>query len=391
MSTITKNDYSFKWTTLKSAKFPSLYLFVGIVLVALSYIDDIFPLTKWKQSFDLTDKIGNVFIAFAAVIFLYNFIALTCKRYEKILGDKHKVASMILTSARKGLRILFALITIDIFINILGPNKKYLLMAEDIIHVIIIGAVGWLTIQIIYTIEAVLCEYMKSSDIEDQTRAKNLYTKLHIIKNIATVVIVIVTLATILMSFNSVRSIGISLLASAGFLTAIVGLSAQKTLFSLFSGLQIALTQPIRIGDIVSIDKESGIIEQINFTYVILKLGDKRRMIVPINHFIDKPFENWSHEANSLRSSLHFNVDFMMPIEPLREHLERLLKESTYWDGAAHKLQVANMNNHSVDIRIQVSASNADDLSDLRAEIREKMLAFMQTNYPAFFPQVRQI
>jgi len=207
---------------------------------------------------------------------------------------------------------------INIIITIAGPSKFYLLLANNVLDILIICSVGWIAIQIFYTFEAILYQHMMSLSRHEHIRAKALYTKMHIIRNITTVVIVIITIAAVLMSFSSVRNIGISLLASAGFLTAIIGLSAQKTLFSLFSGLQIALSQEIKIGDIVVIENASGIIEEITFTYVTLKLGDRRRLVVPIHYFVDKPFENWSREVDGLRSSFFLYVDYLLPIEPLR-------------------------------------------------------------------------
>jgi small-conductance mechanosensitive channel len=186
-----------------------------------------------------------------------------------------------------------------------------------------------------------------------------------------------------------VRNIGISLLASAGFLTAMIGIAAQKTLFSLFSGIQIAFSQIIKIGDLVLVNNESGIIEEITFTFVTLKLGDRRRLIIPISQFVEKPFENWSRDEEGIRSSLLFYVDYRMPIEPLRDELDRILTTSEFWDKNAKKLQVANLKERSVELRIQVSAKNADDLSDLKADVREKMLAFIRENYPRYLPRIQ--
>ena len=362
-------------------------LFFGIILIALAYIDDIFPITEYKDVFDLTDKIGNIFIAFAFLTFIYKFTVLLFRRYEKKLFDNHKVASLILTSVRKSLRILFVLAALNIIITLIGPSKFYLIVAHQAITTIIIGSIGWISAQILYTFEAIIYQQMMLADRGHN--AKALYTKTHIIRNIATVVIVLMTIAAVLMSFSSVRNLGISLLASAGFLTALVGLAAQKALFSLFSGLQIALSQPIKIGDIVVIENESGIIEEITFTYVALKLGDRRRMIVPIHYFIDKHFVNWSHDPEGLQSSIVFHVDYTMPIQPLRNHLNSILAASSYWDRKASKIQVANLTENTVELRVQVSAANADDLADLRAEVREKILEFIRENYPDCFPRQR--
>lgn len=378
-----------KHTTLRAAKLPAIYTLLGFILIALAYIDNIFPITEYKDIFDLTDKIGNIFIALAILTFIYKFAVLLFRHSEKKLFEKHRVASLILTSVRKSLRIIFTLAVLNIIITLVGPSKYYLILANQTINTIIIGSIGWIAIQILYTFEAVIYEQMIALTKKDDNRAKALYTKTHIIRNIATVVIILITIAGVLMSFSSVRNIGISLLASAGFLTAIIGLAAQKALFSLFSGLQIALSQPIKIGDIVVIENESGIIEEITFTYVTLKLGDRRRMVVPINYFIEKHFVNWSHDPEGLRSSIVFHVDYMMPIQPLRGHLDAILAESEYWDGKAGKIQVANLTDRTVELRVQVSAANADDLSDLRAEVREKILEFIREYYPHCFPVFR--
>lgn len=386
--TLEKNA-ALKKIMLRAAKLPMVYLLLGMICATLSYTDDVFPLRRYKFIFDLTEKASTIFFALAAATFLYKSIVLMCRASEKSLVEKHAVASLILTSLRKGMKVIYMLAIINIIITIAGPQKFYLILANNILDVMIIGSIGWIAIQIFYTFEAILYQHMVSLSRHEHIRAKALYTKMHIIRNITTVVIVIITIAAILMSFSSVRNIGISLLASAGFLTAIIGLAAQKTLFSLFSGLQIALSQEIRIGDIVVIENVSGIIEEITFTYVTLKLGDRRRLVVPIHYFVEKPFENWSKEADGLRSSFFLYVDYLLPIEPLRIELDRILKASAFWDGKASRLQVSNLTERCVEIRIQISADNADDLSDLRAEVREKMLTFLREEFPSYLPKMR--
>lgn len=378
-----------KRVIMHALKYAAAYLIIGMLLITLSQFDQIFPANNWSNLFALTDKIGDIFIALALMTFVYSVAVLLCRRIESRSEARHPITAHVLATLRKGLRIIYVLAVINIIISIIGPTRTFLIYTNNIINIIIIISVGWIAIQILYTFEAVLYQYMMKLTKADHLRVKALYTKLHIIRNIATVIIVILTIAAILMTFNSVRNIGISLLASAGFLTAIIGLSAQKGLFSLFSGLQIAMAQTIKIGDVVVIENASGIIEEITFTYVTLKLGDRRRLVVPINYFVEKPFENWSREGDSLRSSLHLFVDFMMPLEPVRNELDNILRDSKYWDGKASKVQVSNMTERSVELRIQVSAANADDLSDLRAEVREKILTFIREKFADHFPKVR--
>jgi small-conductance mechanosensitive channel len=378
-----------KTTMLHALKIAVIYLLIGTLLIALSYVDDIFPLLKWKNMFVLTDKIGDTFIALAFATFIYSFAVLLCRRSELKFSEKHPVTCHVLVTLRKGLRIIYVLAIINIIMSIIGTTQTSLVYANNIINIITIISIGWIAIQILYTFEAVLYQQMMRPAKADHLRMQALYTKMHIIRNIATVAIIIITIAAILMSFSSVRNIGISLLASAGFLTAVVGLAAQKGLFSLFSGLQIALSQPIKIGDIVVIENATGIVEEITFTYVRLKLGDRRRLVVPINYFVEKAFENWSHEGESISSSLHIYLDYTIPIEPIRNELSRILHESKFWDGMPSKVQVTNLTERSVELRIQISAPNADNISDLRAEVHEKILEFVRKNYPDHFPKLR--
>lgn len=386
---VAKNNPLLAQLLLRAARLPLIYFVLGFLLTTSSYIDELLAVTNYESVFSIADKLGNFFFAMAIATFIYNFVILACRKYEEKKSSSHKVSTHIASVFRKGLRIIYFLVVINIIITLIEPSQVYLNAANSIIKTTIIASIGWIAIQILYTAETVLQHKMLGHTHLDHSRAKTLYTKMHVFRNIATVLIIIITTAAILMSFSGVRNLGISLLASAGFLTAIIGLSAQKTLYSLFSGLQIILSQAMKIGDIVVVEKESGIIEEITFTYVTLKLGDRRRMLVPITYFIEKPFENWSHEGDSLRSSLHIYLDYLMPIEPLRNELDLILSKSPHWDGKAQKLQVSNMTDRSVEIRIQVSAADADHLSDLRADVREKMLEFIRKNYPGHFPKVR--
>lgn len=372
-----------------SAKWPFIYLLMGMSLLSLSYIDDYFPFIEMKNILTYTDKLGTTLMVIAAISFFYNLSVMACLRFERLLAAKHNVATLILASVRKALRIIFVLITINILIRLLAPPKFYMLLANNIINTILIGSVGWIALRILYTFEAIIYQKMVAMNRDDYVRIKALYTKIHIIRNIATVLIIALTFAAIFMSFNSVRNIGISILASAGFLTAIVGLASQKTLFSVFSGLQIALSQPIKIGDIVVIENTNGVIEEITFTYVTLKLSDKRRMLVPINYFIEKPFENWTREADSLYGSVPFFIDYLQPIEPLREALTDILKSSPHWDNKINKIEVVNISERAVELSIKLSANSGDELGALKAEVREKLLNFMRTHFADHFPKMR--
>lgn len=374
----------------RSLKLPLLLLAIGYVLLICSYTDSFFS-SQYANIFNGFENVGTVFITLAYICFLYKVATGFMRFYERKFAEKHKITTLVLRHLRKGLRVIFILIALDTSITILSPKKLYVTLANNTIDTFIIVAVGWIAIQLFYTMEAILYQYISDLPAHAHHRGKALYTKMHIFRNVATVLVVVITLAAILMSFNSVRNIGISLLASAGFLTAIIGLSAQKTLFTIFSGIQIAFSQIIKIGDLVLINNESGLIEEITFTFVTLKLGDRRRLIVPISQFIEKPFENWSRDDSGIRSSVLLYVDYRMPIDPLRAELDNILEVSPFWDKNAKKVQIANLKERSVELRIQVSAKNAEDLSDLKADVKEKMLAFMRESYPQYLPRIQSV
>ncbi len=368
---------------------PFFYLVLGLIFNFLGYIDNLFNITRYKNIFNVTEHIGDVFIAFAFISFFYISLCLILKSLEHRYHEQYPVGTMMLSNLRKVLRIIFLLAAVNITLTMLSPSQTGLIIANKMITVIIISSIGWLAVQMLDTIETFLMHKIGLIGKKDRNRIKTLQTKLHLSKNLATLMIILITLAAILMSFNSVRNIGISLLASAGFLTAIVGFAAQKGLFSLFSGLQIALSQPIKIGDMVMVENTWGMVEEITFTNVRLKLGDKRRLIVPISYFVDKPFQNWSREGENLCDSFSIFIDFLMPIEPLRAEFERILDAEPLWDQRARKLQVAAISERSVELRLQVSAENADQLGDLRAIVRERLLTFIQKHHPEGFPMVR--
>lgn len=373
----------FEGIFLQAAKLPFIFAITGLLLIGFAHLGN----SPW---YVVAEKLGNILLTLAVIFFIYRCFTFICKYFEAQLFKSHHVAALVLTSLRKGLRIIFLFVFFIIIINLSEPNDFYLMLADNTLKIIIIAATGWVLIQILYTFEAVLYQSMtKLANTKDHFRAKNIYTKMHIMRNIATVIIVLITIAAILMSFKSVRSIGISLLASAGFLTAIIGLAAQKGLTSIFAGLQIVLSQRIKIGDIVTVDTVSGEVEEISFTYVILKLSDRRRQVIPITFFIDKSFENWSKEPDSVGGTLSIFVDYSLPIDALREELEQILNASAHWDRQTGQLVVATISDRSVEVQIKVSANNADELYYLKSEIKEKMLSFIRSHYPHQFPTVR--
>jgi len=192
-----------------------------------------------------------------------------------------------------------------------------------------------------------------------------------------------------LMTFPKVRQLGTTILASAGIIGIVVGMAAQRTIGTFIAGLQIAITQPIRVDDVVIVENEWGRIEEITLTYVVVKIWDLRRLIVPITYFIEKPFQNWTRVTADILGTVYIYVDYTVPVDSVREELQRVLKESEHWDGKVCVLQVTNTSEQTVELRALMSAADASTAWSLRCEVREKLIDFMKKKYPQALPKLR--
>ena len=226
-------------------------------------------------------------------------------------------------------------------------------------------------------------------DEKDNLRARKIHTQLKVLKRIVIIVVAILALGTMLMTFEKVRQLGTTILASAGIIGIVVGMAAQRTIGTFIAGLQIAFTQPIRIDDVVIVENEWGRIEEITLTYVVVKIWDLRRLVVPITYFIEKPFQNWTRVTSDLLGTVYIYVDYTVPFEAIREELHHILKNSELWDGKVCVLQVTNTSDRTIELRALMSASDASTGWSLRCEVREKLIEFIQKNYPQSLPKLR--
>lgn len=251
-----------------------------------------------------------------------------------------------------------------------------------------IVSVGWLLIGIFNGArETFLSHY--DITVKDNLQARRIYTQTRVITSIINVIIIVLTVALVLMAFEKVRQIGTSLLASAGIIGVILGFAAQKTLGNFIAGLQIALAQPIRIDDVVIVEEEWGWIEEITLTYVVVRIWDLRRLVVPISYFIEKPFQNWTRVSADILGSVFVYADYTVPVKELRSELTRILEESPNWDKKVNVLQVTNATAQTVEIRALMSAPDSPTAWKLRCEVREKLLEFLQKRFPECLPRTR--
>jgi small-conductance mechanosensitive channel len=296
----------------------------------------------------------------------------------------------ILSHCRGPFRIIFPAIFLLLCLSVLEFSKRAVDTIGDFISVLLIGSVAWLFIRLIYVIEdLVLMKY--NIQQKDNLRARRIHTQFGIVKRILIVIIGTFAIAAALMSFEKFSRIGTGILASAGVLGLVVGLAAQRTIGNLLAGIQIAVTQPIRLDDVVVVENEWGKVEEISLTYVVIKLWDLRRLILPISYFIEKPFQNWTRVSAEILGTVLFYVDYSVPVQAVRGELFRILKDSDLWDGKTWNLEVTNTTEHTVELRALVGSWNSDTLWRLRCEVREKLIEFIQKTYPHALPKVRAL
>jgi small-conductance mechanosensitive channel len=214
-------------------------------------------------------------------------------------------------------------------------------------------------------------------------------TKFQLIERVLNFIIVVTALAVMLMTFKEIRQIGSTLLASAGLLGLIIGFAAQKSLSTLFAGIQIAIAQPIRIDDSVVVEGQFGTIGEITLTYVVVNTWDGRRLVVPINYFLEKPFENWTRVSPEVIGKVRIHADYTLPVEDIRKVFREWISESKLWDGHTSGLQVTDSTESTMQVRAIMSARNSADAYDLECEIREKLIAYIQKHYPGCLPRNR--
>ncbi|MDG1571384.1 mechanosensitive ion channel [Robiginitalea sp. M366] len=246
----------------------------------------------------------------------------------------------------------------------------------------------WLVIRALRVVKKLIIAKYDIGE-SDNLKARKVYTQFTILERIVIFIVIILALGLALMSFESIREIGVSVFASAGVAGIIIGLSAQKMIGTILAGIQIAITQPIRLDDVVIVEGEWGNIEEITLTYVVVRIWDKRRLVLPTTYFIEQPFQNWTKTSSDLIGVVFLYTDYTLPIEPVRKELQRLVSEHELWDGQVANIQVTDSKPGFVELRVLVSASDATKAWDLRVYVREKLIAYLQEHYPDHLARTR--
>jgi small-conductance mechanosensitive channel len=346
-------------------------------------------LTEWRDyvAWAPDGLVGSAMLGLAALLALVIHSVLI-RLLLRLLRDRRPYLHSFL-SGTKGLTRL-ALIVLALFVVL--PAAPFDLEVEtEVAKVLLVATIalsGWAVVTIVdMTADLHLKRF--AYDVDDLYARKHL-TQVRVLARTIDTIVVVATVGAALMTFDAVRHYGVSLFASAGVAGLVAGLAARPLLSNLFAGIQIAVAQPIRIDDSVQIENDVGRIEEITSTYVVVRLWDLRRLIVPLAYFIEKPFQNWSRESSRRIGAVSLHVDYTAPVERIRAKATEIVQASPLWDGQDLKLQVTEAHERTIEVRVIASARTSGDAYDLGCELREKLVTFLQSEIPSALPRVRQ-
>jgi small-conductance mechanosensitive channel len=285
-------------------------------------------------------------------------------------------------------RLLFPLIGVVAVLPFLRLSPEIRPGVDSALRILFVVDITWFLLRLFSTTEGFLLHRYDIS-VADNLRARRMHTQVRVIRRILSAAVLLIAAAAALTTFETVRRLGTTILASAGVLGIILGFAAQRSLGLVLAGLQVALAQPIRIDDVVIVEGEWGRIEEITLTFVVVAIWDRRRMVLPVSYFIEKPFENWTRASAQILGSVYLYVDYGFPVDDLREKLYEFLRESNLWDGDAWVLQVTDATERSMELRALMTAKDSPTSWDLRCEIREKMIDYIRAEYPEYLPRLR--
>lgn len=325
--------------------------------------------------------------ALLAVVATYVVYRLTLALIRHF-SERRTVPRLFLDAAAKALGVVTSLLVLKGMLNASPDDLPLLPAVKQATTLLLILALTWAAVRLTSVIGEVIV--LLNPVLEGQwKRARKVETQTRFLVRCLNILIIIMGIGAALMTFESVQKVGASLLASAGVGGIILGFAARPVLSNLLAGMQIALTQPFRIDDVLHVQGEWCWVEEVTATYVVLRVWDLRRLIVPLQWFIENPFQNWSRNTADMLGTVFIWVDYTMPIEPLRQEFSRLLKNTKQWDGNVATVQVTDSNDQAMQVRFLMSAPDSSQNWDLRCAIREGLVTFIQQNYPAQLPRIR--
>jgi small-conductance mechanosensitive channel len=307
---------------------------------------------------------------------------------RRLISSKHAFLQSLISATDGPIRMALVIVAVAIVLPVAPLDRDAQAAVGRALVVAFILLVGWSATAAIALASDF---YLRRANVvsADNPLARKHITQVRVLRGVTETLVIIVTVAAALMTFDAVKQYGVSLIASAGAAGIVLGLAARPLLTNLIAGIQLTITQPIRIGDAVIVENEWGWVEEITGTYVVIKVWDWRRLIVPLSYFLDKPFQNWTLQGTDLIGSVFLWVDYTVPVAHVRSKLEEIVRTTKLWSGDVVNLQVVETNEQAVQLRALVSARTSEQAWDLRCEVREKLIVFLQQTYPTALPKQR--
>jgi small-conductance mechanosensitive channel len=330
----------------------------------------------------------SAILLITAVVVAWLIHALILAALHRLLQGRRPYLQTILDATKNPTRLALLIVALAIALPTapLGPDTKTILARCLLLATICL--LGWIALTLLH-IGASLYLGNFRIDVEDNLLARKHITQVRVLVRVLDTLIVLITAGFALMTFDAVRQFGVSLFASAGVAGVVFGLAAQPVLSNLIAGIQLAVTQPIRLEDAVTVQNEYGWIEEINATYVVIRLWDLRRLIVPLNFFIQQPFYNWTRQSAATLGTVLLYLDYTAPIDRIRQKAGEIVAQSKEWSGKVVNVQVTNATAQAIEVRVLLSADFAGNTANLCAEVREKLIDFLQREYPTALPRSR--
>jgi len=334
--------------------------------------------------------VWNLIIAIAAILagLIIKFIVTQLFKLYAKKETSYSFFRSVIVNLGRAITYFIPLFLLNLFIPFMRMSKAFQAPLDKTIEILLTISFAGILVRSIRILEDYIYHTYDLSKT-DNLKERKIRTQIQFLRKLLVVIIVFVTVAIILLSFESMRKIGTGLLTGVGIGGIIVGFAAQNSLGNLLAGFQIAFTQPIRIDDVLVVEGEWGRVEEITLTYVVLKIWDERRLILPINYFIQKPFQNWTRTSADILGTVFLYMDHTIPIDEIRNEFERLIVKTPLWDKRVKVVQVTDVKEHSIEIRVLMSASTSSNAFDLRCYIRENLITYIQQNYPGSLPRTR--
>lgn len=304
------------------------------------------------------------------------------------VGMRSETAQRLRVRARWPARAFVIILATLLSLPLTGLEGDLLGRAEHALGVVLIAVSTWLLLRAVGVAEDAAMRRF-TIEMKDNLHARSKRTQAIVLARIASVTVVVLGSAAVLLTFEEARAVGASLLASAGVAGLVAGIAARSTLGNLVAGLQIAFTEPIRLDDVVVVEGEWGRVEELTLTYVVVRIWDNRRLVLPTTYFVEQPFQNWTRSNAQVLGAVNLFVDYTTPVDDVREELKRVLDESDKWDRDAWVLQVIAATEQTIELRALMTAEDAPTSWDLRCEVREQLVRYLQERHPRSLPRLR--